>query len=1106
MKPSTTIWMVVAALIVLLAAPSAMFAQGITTGAIGGRVVSATGEVLPGATVTALHVESGSKYGSSTRENGRFVIPNVRVGGPYTVSVALVGYKKVAQTNVFTFVSQTSEVDFVLNEAPVTEEELVITGIRQANEVKTGAGTSVDKVTFALMPTISGKFQDFVRLTPESRGNSGYGGNSFLGQDSRYNNTTVDGAYFNNSFGLQGQVGERTGVAPISLDAIEQVRVNIAPYDVRQGNFVGAAVNTVTKSGTNSFSGAIAYGARNNTFTGTHAGIYDFKAGKFDYNKLTISLGGPIIKDKLFFFVNYEGDKTTQPGTTFTSNPGGVAAAGSTTRVLKSDLDALRTFLTNRFGYDPGSYEGYDFETPAKRYLAKLDFNLDEQNKFTLRYNRLESETPVLCSNSSSLGFGTRRSNSFGLNFSGSNYTITENDYSIVGEWNTILNNDMYNNLIVGYSYSDESRGDVGTLFPFVDILNAGSVYTSFGSEPFTPNNELRYWSYQIQNNFTWDLGTGHVLTFGFAGEKYHSENVFFPGKQSVYIYNTLADFYTDANAYLNGTVSTANPTRFQVRYNNIPGQAKPIQPLDVYYWSLYAQDEWQVMKNLKVTAGLRLDVPSFGATGFQNTNADGLTFMDETGSSLQYSTANLPGAKMLFSPRVGFNWDVFDDTRTIVRGGTGIFTGKPAYVWISNQIGNTGVLTGFDDISNPTTRHFNPNPDAYKPTSVTGAPASSYELALTDPNFKFPQQWRNNIAVDQKLPYDITATAEFLYGQEINGVYYINANLTNPNNAFTGPDSRPRWVVATGSTVARTTRLNQNVANATVIKNQDVGYNYMLSLSLEKQLINTSFGQIFGKIGYNYGISKNTVDPGSIAYGSWSGNQVPGNPNLAPAGYSQNSPGSRFFAALSYRLDYFNFGATTVSVFFDNYTFGNGSYTYSGDMNGDAVSNNDLIYVPRGTSEMNFVQFASGGHTYTPAEQAAAWDAYITQDKYLDSRRGQYAERSGAFLPMVSRMDLSIIQSVYTEFFEKKHTFEIRLDILNFSNLLSNTWGQGQHFVNLQPLIVPTTAEGGPANAGGQAQFKMRVVNGKLMDHTFETNTALSDVYAFQLGLKYYF
>jgi hypothetical protein len=1091
MKRTTTTWTVAAVVVLLIVATSTLFAQGITTGAIGGRVTSSTGEVLPGATVTALHVASGSTYGSSTRENGRFVIPNVRVGGPYKVTVALVGYKKVSQENVYTIVSQSTEVNFVLTEAPVTTDELVITGTRQSNEVKTGAGTNVDKLTFALLPTISSKLQDFVRLTPESRGSS-YGGNSYLGQDSRYNNTTIDGAYFNNSFGLMGQVGERTGVAPISLDAIEQVRVNIAPYDVRQGNFVGAAVNAVTKSGTNTWTGSVAYGTRSDNLVGQNAGINKYFTGKFDYNRITVSVGGPIIKDKLFFFVNYEGDKTVQPGTTYTANPGGASATGNMTRVLKSSLDSLRTFLSSRFSYDPGSYEGYNFETPGKRYLAKLDFNLDESNKFTLRYNRLDSETPVLCSNSASLGFGTRRSNNFGLNFSGSNYSILENDYSIVGEWNSIVSNNMYNNLIVGYSYSDESRGDVGQLFPFVDILNAGSVYTSFGSEPFTPNNELRYWSYQIQNNFTWDLGIGHVLTFGFAGEKYHSENVFFPGKQSVYIYNSLADFYADANAYLSGTTSTANPARFQVRYNNIPGQDKPIQPLDVYYWSLYAQDEWQPLKNLKVTAGIRFDVPSFGETGYRNANADALTFKDETGAPVQYSTAKLPDTQILFSPRVGVNWDVFENSQTIVRGGTGIFTGKPAYVWISNQIGNTGVLTGFEDVVNPTNRHFNPDPNYYKPTTVTGAPASTYELALTDPNFKFPQQWRTNIAVDQKLPYDITATAEFLYGRDINGIYYINANLTAPNGSFTGADTRARWIVPTGSTVNATTRLNATVQNAVVMKNENTGWNYMLSLALEKQLA----AGLFGKVGFNYGVSKNTVDPGSIAYGSWSGNQVPGNPNLAPVGFGQNSPGSRLFAAVSYRLISSDVGATTISIFFDNYTPGNGSYTYSGDMNGDAVSNNDLIYVPRGQSEMSFVQNGA----FTPAQQAAAWDAYINQDKYLSKRRGQYAERGGAFLPWVSRMDLSLIQSINTELFDKKHTLEIRLDILNFSNMLSKNWGQAQHFVNLQPLTYSgSTAEGIP-------QFKMRIVNNVLMDHSLETNTNLADVYSLQFGLKYYF
>ena len=1106
MISSMTKWKIAAAIAFLVAGTSSVIAQGITTGAIAGRIVSSTGEELAGVNVTAVHVASNTTYGTSTRPNGRFVIPNVRVGGPYTVTVSIIGYNKASRGNVFTNVSQTSDVDFTLTEVAIPTAEQVITGEKNSvmNSTRTGAGTNIDKQTFGLLPTISGKFQDFIRLTPESRGNTGYGGDSYIGQDSRYNNTTVDGAYFNNSFGLMGQVGERTGVAPISLDAIEQMQVNIAPYDVRQGNFVGAAMNTVTKSGTNTFFGDLAYGTRNQSYVGTHAGANTYNPGTFDYNKITVSLGGPIIKDKLFFYVNYEGDKTTQPGTSFTANPGSAPVTGNMTRVLASDLDGLSSFLSSNFHYNPGTYQGYNFETPGKRYLAKLDFNLDENNKIMVRYNRLDSHTDVLVSNSSSLGYGNRRGTTFGLNFSGSNYTILENDYSFVGEWNSVLSNNMSNNLIVGYSYSDESRGDAGQLFPLVDILNAGQVYTSFGSEPFTPNNELRYSSYQIQDNFTYDLDD-HILTFGATGEKYHSENVFFPGKQSVYVYNSLQDFYTDANDYLahpNRTVSPVTLRSFQVRYNNIPGQVKPVQPLDVYYWGAYAQDEYQVTKDLKLTLGLRFDIPSFGATGFDNANADALTFRDQNGNPVQYNSAKLPDAKILFSPRLGFNWDVIGDRTTQVRGGTGVFTGKPAYVWISNQIGNTGVLTGFLSVPNTTAYPFNPNPDAYKPTNVTGAPASTYELALTDPNFKFPQQWRSDIAVDQRLPFDLTGTAEFIYGREINGTSYINANQSAPNGAFSGPDNRPRWVVPTGSTINAVTRINQNVQDAVVLGNENSGYNYSFSVSLERQLAQG----FYGKVGYNYGVAKNTVDPGSIAYGSWSGNQVPGNANNAPVGYSPTSPGNRIFTSLSYRAEYFDFGATTVSLFWDAYTYGNGSYTYSGDLNGDGVNNNDLIYVPRNTSEMNFVQFTSGGVTYTPAQQAAAWDAYINQDSYLSKRRGQYAERGGAFLPLVSRVDFSLVQSVFADVFEKRQTFEIRLDILNVGNLLDKNWGQAQHFVSLQPLTVATSAQGGPANAQGQPQYTMRVVNGALMDHTFEKNAFLSDVYSFQLGLKYFF
>ncbi|MBI2619553.1 MAG: TonB-dependent receptor, partial [Ignavibacteriales bacterium] len=461
---------------------------------------------------------------------------------------------------------------------------------------RTGAATSVGRETIESFPTISRRIEDFARLTPQYSGvNFGF---SFAGQDNRLNNMTVDGSYFNNSFGLAGQPGDRTGVAPISLDAIEQVQVNVAPYDVRQGNFVGAGVNSVTKSGTNEFSGSAYYQFRNEGLVGKKARDVDFDPGTFKYNQIGLRLGGPIMQNKLFFFSSFENDGITQPGTTYLANTGGQTVGGNTTRVLASDLNQLGSYLSSNFGYQTGPYQGYDHETPATRFLFRLDYNLDESNKLNLRYTHLDSKTDVLMSNSSSLGAGNRRSRTDALNFRNSNYIILENIRSIVGEWNSRVADNMSNSLIVGYNYSDESRESRGTFFPMVDILSGSTTYTSFGFEPFTPNNELRYGSFQLQNNFT-IYGTDHDLTFGVSAERYESENVFFPGSQSVYVYNSLADFYTDVDAYL------ANPSRptgstgdspvtlstFQVRWSNIPGQTKPIQPLEVFYAGAYAQE-----------------------------------------------------------------------------------------------------------------------------------------------------------------------------------------------------------------------------------------------------------------------------------------------------------------------------------------------------------------------------------------------------------------------------------------------------------------------------------------------------------------------------------
>lgn len=1086
-----------AALLMVIILAGSAYAQGVTTAALNGMVVDQNGQPMVGANVVAVHNPSGTIFGATSRNDGRFNIPGVRVGGPYTVTASLIGYRKESADNVFLGLGEDRRLTFKLVEEALQAAEVTVVAERDAvfSASRTGAATAVSSTALQSLPTITRNISDFTRLTPQASGNS------FVGQDNRLNNITVDGSYFNNSFGLAGSPGERTGVAPISLDAIEQIQVNIAPYDVRQGNFVGAGVNTVTKSGTNEFTGSAYYQFRNESLVGEDAKDEKYIPGTFDYKLLGLRLGGPIIKNKLFFFASFEDDELTKPGTDFSANIGGENVSGNKTRVLASDLDQLSSYLRSNFGYETGGYQGYDFKTPALRFIGKLDFNINTRNKLSVRYNHLNSDTDVLMSNSSSLGFGNRRTNTNALNFQNSNYKILENIRSIVGEWNSIIGENMANNLLVGYNYSDESRGYVGDFFPMVDVLKDGSTYTSFGFEPFTPNNELRYKSFQVQNNFTMYKGD-HSLTFGLSGERYESENVFFPGSQSVYVYNSLEDFYTDANDYLanpNRTTSPVTLRRFQLRWSNIPGQDKPIQPLKVFFAGLYAQDEWQASEKLRLTLGLRIDAPKFSDTGFTNAQVDGLNFRDETGATVKYSTDKLPGTNILWSPRVGFNLDVAGDRNTQVRGGTGIFTGRPAYVWISNQIGENGVLTGFEQLENTTARPFNPDPNHYKPGTVTGEPAASYGLAFTDPDFKFPQLWRSNLAVDQKLPWwGLIGTAEFVYGRDVNGIYYINANLAQPNTSFAGADNRPRWT--TGN------RINSNITSAIVMKNQNDGYSWNIAASLEKPFDNG----LYAKAAYSYGVSKNTIDPGSIAFGSWNNNQHSGDPNNPGVAFSTNSPGHRILAAVSYSKEYFNFGATTISLFWegarnwpaDPFSFASrtASYTYSGDLNGDGGTSNDLIYVPRDASEMNFEEFTASGRTFTVAEQEAAWEAFIQQDPYLSNHRGEYVERGGISLPMVYRADLSIAQDLFRNVGATRNALQFRVDFLNVGNLINKNWGVAQRLVTTQPLI----ARG--ADDQGRARYRLRNFGSSLISETYQQTATEFDVFRIQFSLRYSF
>jgi hypothetical protein len=1064
-----------------------VFAQGVTNSSLTGKIADQKGAGLPGANIIATHTPSGTTYGTATLNDGRFTIPGMRVGGPYKVTVSFVGYETQEINDVMLVLGVATNLNIALKEEGTQLGEVLVTADRTGvfSSDRTGAATSIGRDNLTKLPTISRRIGDFTRLTPQASGNS------FAGQDNRLNNITVDGSYFNNSFGLGGQPGDRTGVSPISLDAIEQIQVNIAPYDVRQGNFTGAGVNTVTRSGTNTVEGSVWYLFRNDNMVGSKAKDLTFSQGKFNYSQYGARVGAPIIKDKLFIFANFEKEALVEPGTTFRANNGGEPVAGNVTRVLASDLNNLSDYLQTNYGYATGPYQGYDHETRATKYLIKLDYNLNDRNKISIRYNHLDSDTDVLLSNSSSLGFGTRRSNLDGLNFQNSNYKILENIRSIVGEWNSRIGSNMANNLIIGYTFQDESRDSRGELFPMVDILNNNTVYTTFGFEPFTPNNELRYKTFQLQNNFTL-YKNEHTFTFGLSAERYESENVFFPGSQSVYVYNSLADFYSDTDA---NPANDPTVRRFQLRWSNIPGQEKPIQPLEVFYAGLYGQDEWKVNDRLNLTLGLRIDVPFFGNTALRNEEVEGFTFKDENGNDVKYSTDKLPDPNLLWSPRVGVNYDVKGDRSTQLRGGTGIFTSRPAYVWISNQVGNNGILTGFERLDNTTARPFNANPNFYKPANVTGAPASAYELALTDPNFKFPQIWRSNIAVDQKLPLGLVATLDLIYSRDVNGLYYTNVNLVEPTQTFSGPDNRERFPGGSAN------RIVSKIDNAVVLKNQNVGYSYNISASIERPMSNG----FYAKAGYNYGVARNTVDPGSIAFGSWNNNQHSGNPNRPSVAFSNFSSGHRVFAATSYT----NKAGTTFSLFWEGFNPGNASYVYSGDMNGDGGTSNDLIYIPNNTGEMNFEQFTASGRTFTVADQQAAWDAYINQDEYLSKNRGKYAERGGVFLPMIFRADFSMSQDIVKNIGKSKNTLQFRIDILNVGNLLNKNWGVGQQLISSSPIVFRSV------DANGVPVFRLRnngnvllgeSAPGQLDGKSFQQTLTGSDVFRIQFGVRYSF
>lgn len=1076
---------------VVFAATFSVFAQGVTTATVSGQVKDKKGEGLPGANIIALHVPSGTTYGSASRSDGRFTLPGMRIGGPYKITVSFIGYQDFSEEGIMLALGQNFVLDPVLVETGLELQEVSVTASNILNDERTGASTNINVAKLTSLPTISRSISDFTRLTPQANGRS------FSGADSRFNNLTIDGSIFNNSFGLSDVPGGQTNSTPISLDAIQEVQVNIAPYDVRQGGFTGAGINAVTRSGTNEISGSVFFNTRNESFVGDKAKGQDVVTQDFGVKQLGFRVGGPIIKDKLFFFINGEQERRDDPATQYVAlRPGENDNDANVSRVLASDLDGLRNYLINTFNYDPGAYENYTLDTRSDKALIRLDYNMSQRSKISLRYNYLKSSRDVVTSNSGS--FSDRRDNGFAMNFQNANYVINNDINSIIAEHN-YLGNRFSNNVIFGFTANRDYRSSRGGIFPLVDILEGGRNYTNFGYEPFTPNNILNTDTWQFQDNFTYYAGK-HTITAGLNFESFKFENTFTPTYYGQFVYNSLQDFYDDTD---NTPANDPVLRRYQLTYSNLENSALPTAITQAKQIGFYLQDEIQVIPNLKLTAGLRIDVPSFKQTALDNSQVAGYTFKDEFGNPISLSTSELPKTQALWSPRVGFNWDVMGDRSLQVRGGTGIFSGRPAFVWISNQMSNNGILTGSLRDDNTTGVYpFSPDVTKYNLPPNPGQPASSYNIAVSDTGFKYPQTWKTNIAVDKTIAYGIIATAEFIYNKEVNNVTYINANLEPASGSLSGPDKRPTYpgLGLSGTPQNNASRVNDNITDAILLKNTNQGRGYSATIKLERP---TTKG-LSAMVAYNYSNTKDLISAGSIAFSSWRDNfSVNGN-NLPTLAFSNNDLRHRIIAAITYRKEYAKHFGSQVSLFYQTQNQGRFSYRVNGDLNGDQTVTNDLMYVPVNANELNFEQYTvtvnGNPVTFTAEQQAAAFDAFINQDDYLSSRRGQYAERNGVLMPFVSTLDLSFVQDFFMDIKGKRNTLQLRVDIFNIGNMLNDNWGVGNTIVNSSPLQFRSI------NAGGEPVYRFSTVNNQLPTSTYRTRVTIDDVWQMQIGVRYTF
>jgi len=1066
----------------------------ITSSSMNGRVTDELGPVM-GATVVATHTPSGTNYGTTTNMEGRYTLPGMRVGGPYTVKVSYLGYGENVTSNIMINLGASYVHNVVLTEDNVSLDEVVISSKRSKFSAdKTGATTNISNADLTIMPTVSRSITDIARQSPYANGMSIAGG------DGRSTNFTVDGANFNNNFGLSSSLPG--GGSPISIDAIEEVQVVIAPFDVRQTNFIGGGINAITKSGTNKFKGSAYTYFNNQDMRGNRIDDVDFGVRPEESTTTYgMTLGGPIIKDKLFFFVNAEA--IDRPGQVVLWRPSedGVANLDlMLSRTSTADMDLVSNHLRDNYGYETGSYTDFPGDETNRKLLVRLDWNINDAHKLSMRYNYTKNQgwNPTN-GNSNDAGFRNRNMNRISENsmaFSNSIYS-TDNIVSTVSfDLNSRFSDKLSNQFLATYSQIKDARGSESSPFPFIDIMNGLDTngnqilepYISAGYELFTWNNAVNNNTLTIFNNLTY-YADKHKIVAGVSFERQLANNSFMRNGRGYYRYASMEDF-----------LNQAAPRDFALTYG-YDGELNPAAEVAFNQLGIYAQDDWDVNENFKLSYGIRADYLRYDDNILTNNSILDLDF-----GGTKIDTGVWPEANVLFSPRVGFAWDINGDKTMKLRGGTGIFTGRLPLVFFTNMPTNSGMVQG----SYAAVTRYNADgsvssvdpalaglagpiiTDPNEMISRLGLPNTitpedgvlPRDINSVDPNFKMPQVWKTSVALDYQVPVDFPffVTVEGIVNRNLNGVMLKNLNLEQPDETwerFSGPDNR--YIYPSSADIEYTSR------DAFVLSNNSEGWGAIGNITVNAEPVE----DLKLMAAYTYTESQELSGmPGSSARSAYNGLISINGPHLPNLERSQFVVPSKVIASASYKIPWATEklkSSTLINVFYSGsaaYTY---SYTYSNDMNNDGIFT-DLIYIPSGRGDINFI---------SQADEDAFFN-FMEQDSYLKANKGSYAGANAATAPWVHNFDLRILREYYIKAGETNNTLQFSFDIINVGNLLNSTWGVTQsNAVSNRGQIL--RYEGTDTN--NEPTFSFNKVGGDYITDTFDYNFNFNQTWRLQGG-----